>query len=153
MIQYLISVVVLLSAAAAPARAVEGLVTVPSAYSVTETLANLEVALKSKGVTVFARIDHGANAKGVGLPLRATELLIFGNPQGGTALMAAQQTIGIDLPMKVLAYEDEAGKVWLAYNDPAWVAARHGLKPEMGAVLAAMSAALKAVTGKAAGLP
>src|SRR5580704_18845486 len=103
-----------------------GLITVPSAHSVKDALDRLEAHVKSKGMIVFARIDHAASAKEVGLALRPTVLLIFGNAKAGTPLMQAHQTIGIDLPLKVLAWEDAAGKVWLSYNDPAWLAARHG---------------------------
>ncbi len=157
MIKHLMSLTVALlllgSQACRSAYAVEGLVAVASKYSVKETLDNLEVSLKGNGATIFARVDHAANGATVGLPLRPTELLIFGNPIAGTALMQAQQTIGIDLPLKVLAYEDQAGQVWLAYNDPEWFAARHALKPESGKAVAIMAASLKAATAKAAGAP
>lgn len=136
-----------------PAMAVEGLITVPSRFGVQETMDNLEAALKANGATIFARVDHAAGGAGVGLALRPTQVLIFGNPKAGTPLMQAQQTIGIDLPLKALAYEDQAGHVWLAYNDPQWTAARHGLKPETGKLTAAIAAALKAATEKAAGAP
>ena len=95
----------------------------------------MESAAKAKGLTIFARIDHAAGATSVGLPLRPTELLIFGNARGGTPLMQLAQTIGIDLPLKMLAWEDAAGKTWLSYNDPAWLAARHGIA-EQGAAVA-----------------
>ena len=91
------------------------------------TIDRLENAAKAKGLTIFARVDHAAGATSVGLPLRPTELLIFGNARGGTPLMQLAQTIGIDLPLKALAWEDAAGKTWLSYNDPAWLAARHGV--------------------------
>jgi uncharacterized protein (DUF302 family) len=102
-----------------------GLTTVPSAHSVKATIDRLESEVKSKGLTVFARIDHAAGAKEVGLPLRPTELLIFGNARGGTPLMQVAQTSGIDLPLKALAWEDGEGKVWLSYNEPVWIAERH----------------------------
>ena len=86
----------------------------------------LEVVLRDQGVTIFLRVDHAAGAAKIGKKLRATELLIFGNPQGGTPLMECSQTAGIDLPLKALAREDESGQVWLGYNDPAFIAARHG---------------------------
>jgi uncharacterized protein (DUF302 family) len=104
-----------------------GLVTVASQHSVKETLDRLDADLKAKGVTVFARIDHAAGAASVGMPLRPTELLIFGSPKGGTPLMQAERTIGIDLPLKILAWQDADGKVWITYNDPLWLARRHGL--------------------------
>jgi uncharacterized protein (DUF302 family) len=103
-----------------------GLTTIVSARGVKDTIDRLESEVKSKGMTVFARIDHASGAKKAGLPLRPTELLIFGDARGGTPLMQAAQTIGIDLPLKALAWEDAEGKVWLSYNEPAWIADRHG---------------------------
>jgi uncharacterized protein (DUF302 family) len=102
-----------------------GLTTLPSTHGAKETMDRLEADVKAKGMTVFARIDHSAGAKEVGLPLRPTELLIFGNARGGTPLMQALQTSGIDLPLKALVWEDTDGKVWLSYNEPAWIAQRH----------------------------
>jgi len=102
-----------------------GLIKIKSAYSVTETINRLESALEKKGMTIFTRIDHAAAAEKVDLQLRPTELLIFGNPKVGTPLMLCSQTAAIDLPQKALAYEDENGQVWLAYNDPAYMAKRH----------------------------
>jgi uncharacterized protein (DUF302 family) len=99
-----------------------GLTTIRSRSSVKATIDRLEASLKAGGVIVFARIDHAAGAISVGMSLRPTELLIFGNPKGGTPLMQANQTIGIDLPLKVLAWEDASGGVWVTYNDPAWLA-------------------------------
>ena len=106
---------------------IAGLVAIPSSHSVKDTLDRLEAALKSKGIQVFARIDHGAGAAAVGMSLRPTELLVFGHPKGGTPLMEARQTIGIDLPLKALAWQDEAGKVWLTYDDPKWLGRRYKL--------------------------
>ncbi len=128
-----------------------GLITVPSAHGVKDTIDRLEADVRSKGMTVFARIDHAAGAKDVGLALRPTELLIFGNAKGGTPLMQAHQTIGIDLPLKALAWEDEAGKVWLSYNDPAWLAARHGGPAPGNDVIERLSAALTGAAKTAAG--
>ena len=102
--------------------ATEGLVTLPSSFGPKDTMDRFEGAVKAKGLTVFARIDHAAGAAAVGMPLRPTELLVFGNAKGGTPLMQANQATGIDLPLKALVYEDETGKVWLAYNDPHWIA-------------------------------
>jgi len=121
-----------------------GLTTLPSTYSAKETMDRLEADLKAKGLTVFARIDHSAGAKEVGLPLRPTELLIFGNARGGTPLMQALQTAGIDLPLKALVWEDPVGKVWLSYNEPAWIAQRH-------ASLSGNAAPASEVTGGLAG--
>ncbi len=115
------------------AMAVDGLTTIPSDFGAKETMDRLEAEVKSKGLTVFARVDHAAGAAAVGIKLRPTELLIFGNAKGGTPLMEADQRIGIDLPLKALVHQDEAGKVWLSYEEPSWLARRYGL----GAVVAA----------------
>ena len=113
----------------------------------------LEAEIRVKGMTVVARIDHAAGAAAVGLPLRPTELLIFGNAKGGTPLMQANQAIGIDLPLKALVFEDDAGKVWLAYNDPRWLARRHGMDAAVSRTIDAMAVALDAVATKATKLP
>jgi uncharacterized protein (DUF302 family) len=105
---------------------IDGLTTVPSAHSAKVTIDRLEAQVKAKGMTVFVRIDHAAGAKDVGMALRPTELLVFGNARGGTPLMQAAQTSGIDLPLKALAFEDADGKVWLSYDEPSWIANRHG---------------------------
>lgn len=110
-----------------PAVAAEGLITVKSAHSAKDSMDRLESAVKQKGLNVFARIDHAAGATKIGKKLRPTELLIFGNPQGGTPFMECGQTVGIDLPLKALVWQDEAGQVWLGYNDPAYLATRHGV--------------------------
>lgn len=110
-----------------PAVAAEGLITVKSAHSAKDSMDRLESAVKQKGLNVFARIDHAAGAAKIGKKLRPTELLIFGNPQGGTPFMECGQTVGIDLPLKALVWQDEAGQVWLGYNDPAYLATRHGV--------------------------
>ena len=99
----------------------DGLITVKSPHSPKDTMDRLEALLKQKGMTIFARIDHAAGAAKVGKTLRATELLIFGNPQGGTPFMECSQTVGIDLPLKALVWEDASGQVWLGYNDPAFL--------------------------------
>jgi uncharacterized protein (DUF302 family) len=131
------------------AMAVIGLTTVPSDFGPKETMDRLDGEIKAVGMTVFARIDHAAGAAAAGLPLRPTELLIFGNAKGGTPLMQADQAIGIDLPLKALVYQDASGKVWLAYNDPSWLASRHGLGATIAPNVAAMAAALKALVAKA----
>jgi uncharacterized protein (DUF302 family) len=113
----------------------------------------LEAEVKAKGMTVFARIDHAAGATEVGLSLRPTELLIFGNAIGGTPLMQSIQTIGIDLPLKALVWQDASGSTWLAYNDPGWLAKRHGLGQEVEATVSAMAAALNAIARTAAAPP
>jgi uncharacterized protein (DUF302 family) len=129
--------------------ATDGLITVPSSFGPKETMDRLEAEIRAKGMTVFARIDHAAGAAEVGLPLRPTELLIFGNAKGGTPLMQANQTIGIDLPLKALIFEDAAGKVWLAYNDARWLAQRNGLGEAVSSTIDAMAVALDAVATKA----
>lgn len=108
------------------ALAADGLVQVKSALSAKETMDQFEGNAKQRGLTVFARIDHAAGAAKVGKTIRPTEVIVFGNPQGGTPLMECAQTAGIDLPLKALVWEDAQGQVWLGYNDPAFIAARHG---------------------------
>jgi uncharacterized protein (DUF302 family) len=111
------------------ATAAEGLTALKSPYDAKETMNRLEDMARQRGLTVFARIDHAAGAAKVGKMLRPTEVLIFGNPQGGTPLMECAQTAGIDLPLKALVWEDEARQVWLGYNEAAYVAQRHGAAP------------------------
>ena len=105
----------------------EGLVVLKSPHSVKQTIDRLETAVKGKGMTIVARIDHAAGAAKVGKKLRPTILLIFGNPQGGTPFMECNQSVGIDLPLKALAWQDADGGVWLGYNDPAFIGQRHGV--------------------------
>jgi uncharacterized protein (DUF302 family) len=124
----------------------DGLITVPSDFSVRETVERLVSFATSHGLTLFARIDHADGAAKVGLPLRPTELVIFGHPKGGTPLMADCQTAGIDLPVKALAWEDADGKIWLTRNDAAWIAQRHGLGPASAEAVKAMAAGLAAAT-------
>src|SRR5579863_6223103 len=121
-----------------------GLIMLPSAHGAKATADRLAAEAAAKGMTVFARIDHAAGAKEAGMALRPTEVLIFGNAKGGTPLMQAKQTCGIDLPLKALVWEDAGGKVWLTYNDPVWVAQRHGANgvAEVTSRLAAALAAL-----------
>jgi uncharacterized protein (DUF302 family) len=108
------------------ASAADGLIAVKSPRSAKETMSKLEDTVKQRGLNVFARIDHTAGAVRIGKVLRPTEVLIFGNPQGGTPLMECAQSAGIDLPLKALVWEDATGQVWVGYNDPAWLAQRHG---------------------------
>ena len=110
------------------AWAADGLITVKSAYSVKETIDRFETAAKARGLNIFLRLDHAAGAKKIGRELRPTELLVFGNPQGGTPLMECAQSAGIDLPLKALAWQDGGGQVWLGYNDPVFLAARHAAR-------------------------
>ena len=132
---------------------VEGLITIPSSFGATETTDRLEAAVRASGAAIFARIDHAAGAASVGESLGPTELLIFGNPQVGTPLMQARQTIGIDLPLKVLTWRDASGAVWISHNDPAWLCRRHGVGSEAATTSAHMAAILKTLTRKAAGTP
>jgi uncharacterized protein (DUF302 family) len=129
--------------------AADGLTIIPSDYGADETMDRLEAEVKGRGMMVFARIDHAAGAASVGLPLRPTVLVIFGNAKGGSPLMQADQAIGIDLPLKALVYEDATGKVWLSYNDPRWLAQRHGLGSAVAPNVDAMAAALDTVAMKA----
>ena len=105
-----------------------GIIKIRSNSGVSETIDKLEAVLNKKGMTIFKRVDHTAGAEKVGLKLRPTDLLIFGNPKVGTPLMQCSQTAALDLPQKALAYKDESGQVWLAYNDPAYMAKRHGIQ-------------------------
>jgi uncharacterized protein (DUF302 family) len=123
------------------AMAAQGLTTIPSSYGPQDTMNRLETAVKARGMTVFARIDHAAGATGAGLSLRPTVVLIFGNAKAGTPLMQSVQTIGLDLPL----WQDASGKTWLSYNDPAWLAKRYGLSGETEAAVNIMAGALEAV--------
>ena len=123
-----VSVMGVLVLMAGAANAADGLIEVKSANSVKETITRFEATAKERGLMIFARIDHAAGAQKIGKTLRPTELLIFGNPQGGTPLMECAQSAGIDLPLKALAWQDASGQVWLGYNDPLYLAARHGAK-------------------------
>jgi uncharacterized protein (DUF302 family) len=124
---------------------VDGLITLAGGLSPKETMDRVEAAVIAKGMTVFARVDHAAGAATAGLALRATELLMFGNARGGTPLMQAVQTIGIDLPLKILVWQEADGRTWLSYNDPRWLAERHGLGPEAEGTASAMDALLRAI--------
>ena len=105
----------------------EGLTTIPSSLGPKETMDRLVAEIRAKGMNVFARIDHSAGAAEVGLKLRSTELILFGNALGGTPLMQSVQTVGIDLPLKVLVWQDAEAKTWVSYNEPRWIARRHGV--------------------------
>ena len=120
------AILISLSFAAAAQAQAEGMVSVTSTRIALDTMNRLEAMAKERGLNVFARINHAAGAAKVGKTLRSTELLIFGNPQGGTPLMECAQTAGIDLPLKALVWTDAAGQVMLSYNDPAYLAKRHG---------------------------
>jgi len=132
---------------------VDGLITVSSSFGPEETMKRLEAEVRAKGMTVFARVDHAAGAAEAGLPLRPTDLLIFGAARGGTPLMQATQTIGIDLPLKALVWQDEEGKTFLSYNDPAYLTHRHGLADQVKPVVDTMTGVLKAIAAKATAAP
>ncbi|MDP2405865.1 DUF302 domain-containing protein [Hydrogenophaga sp.] len=119
-------VVLVLSTTIGLASAADGLIAVKSPHGAKATMDRLEDIVKQRGLNVFARIDHAAGATKVGKTFRPTEVLIFGNPQGGTPFMACAQSVGIDLPLKALVWEDAAAQVWIGYNDPAYLAQRHG---------------------------
>ncbi|MDX1823397.1 MAG: DUF302 domain-containing protein [Thiohalomonadales bacterium] len=146
----IVLITLFISTAVVQATEVEGLIVKKSQFSVSETITRLENALTKKGITIALRWNHAAKAEAVDIPLRPTELLIFGNPKLGSNLFTSQQTAGIDLPMKALAWEDKNGDVWLGYNDPNYIAHRHGIKdrPE---VVKKMSGALNKMSNIAIG--
>jgi len=112
-----------------------------------------EAEVRARGMIAFAHIDHAAGAAAVGLSLRPTELLIFGNARGGTPLMELVQTTGIDLPLKALVWQDASAVTWLSYNDPAWIAKRHGLKSEVAAAVGVLTAVLEQMARSATKSP
>jgi len=129
----------------------EGLVIVASSRGPRETMDRLAAAVAAQGMAIATRIDHAAAAESVGLALRPTEVLVFGNPRAGTPLMQAAPSLAIDLPLKALVWQDEAGATWLAHPDPAWLARRHGLDPANHPTLVAMTNALVRVAAEATG--
>jgi uncharacterized protein (DUF302 family) len=134
---------------------VDGLIACTSDFDPSETMDRLAAAVSARGMAVLARIDHAAAAAQVGLTLRPTQVLIFGNPKAGTPLMQAAQTVGIDLPLKALVWLDEDGRTWLAYNDPHTLAGRHNLgvafTPNLDAMAGALAAVANAATLRVAG--
>lgn len=126
--------IVLLSMFGQLAMAADGFLSRVSGHAVGKTADRLEAALKGAGFRIFARVNHAAGAKSVGMTLAPTELLIFGKPKGGTALMQSARTVGVDLPLKFLVWEDDKGDVMIGWNDPAWVTARHGIADRMPVV-------------------
>ena len=127
----------------------EGLTSIRSRFGPKETMDRLQAEIRAQGMTVFARIDHAAGSAEVGLTLRATELIIFGNARGGTPLMQSAQTVGIDLPLKALVWEDASGTTWLSYNEPIWIAQRHSVA-NAEQVVSKMAATLSAISRTAA---
>lgn len=113
-----------------------GITTKPSHHSVDETVERLKGLLQAKGITLFALVDHSGEAGKVGLSMPPTKLFIFGNPKAGTPLMVAAPSIALDLPLKILVWQDGDGKVWLSYNSPAYLRERHGLPPALAPTLA-----------------
>ena len=120
-----------------------GIISKPSKYSVPETLHRLETILASKGIQIFALIDHSGEAEKAGLKMPPTQLLIFGNPKGGTPVMLAAPTAAIDLPWKALAWQDASGQVWLSYNDVAYIQHRFGLSADVVKPLAGLAAVIE----------
>ena len=120
-----------------------GIIDIPSPYSVPETLSRVEVLLMQKGLAIFARVDHSGEAAKVGLKMRPTQLLIFGSPKAGTPLMVAAPSLAIDLPLKALAWEDRQGKVWLSYNAPEYLQQRHGIPADLMKNIAGAGALLE----------
>jgi len=115
-----------------------GIILIPASRSAAATIDRLESLLRERGILIFARIDFSGDAARAGLTMRPEQLLVFGNPKAGTPLMIASPTVGLDLPLKALAFEDETGKTWLAYNDPRYVVQRHGISQALSANLAAV---------------
>jgi uncharacterized protein (DUF302 family) len=127
----------------------EGLTSIRSSFGPKETMDRLEAEIRVRGRIIFTRIDHAAGAAEAGLPLRPTELIIFGNARGGTPLMQSVQTVGIDLPLKAVVWQDASGKTWLSYNEPGWIAQRHRIanaEPVVSKMAAEVSAISRAVT-------
>jgi uncharacterized protein (DUF302 family) len=138
------AVFILLASEAFAVQRLEGIVQIPSRHSVDETVEKLKTVLKSKGVTLFALVDHSGEAEKVGLKMPPTKLVIFGNPKGGTPLMLAAPSAAIDLPLKILVAEDPQGKVWISYNSPEYLKERHGFPDNLApniAVVQALAAA------------
>ena len=127
---------------------IRGLTSIQSSFDPKATMDRLEAQIQARGLNVFARIDHAVGASEVGLMLRPTELVIFGNTRGGTPLMQLAQTVGIDLPLKALVWQDAAGKTWLSYNEPSWIAQRHGIA-DAEPIVSKMADLLNAISRKA----
>jgi uncharacterized protein (DUF302 family) len=126
-----------------------GLTSIPSSLGPKETVDRLEAEIRARGLTIFARIDHAAGAAEVGLKLRPTQLIVFGNARGGTPLMQSVQTIGIDLPLKIFVWQDAGGKTWISYNEPRWIVRRHGTA-DAEAIVTKMADQLSAISNAAA---
>ena len=129
---------------------IEGLTSIPGSLGAKETMDRLEAEIRTKGLTIFARIDHAAGAAEVGPQLAPTNLIIFGNARGGTPLMQSAQTVGIDLPLKILVWQDAANNTWLSYNEPPRIAQRHGVL-NAEAIVSKMADLLRAISAAASG--
>ena len=149
----ILTVLIIFSLMRGSAMAADGFITLKSNLEPKPTVERLEAEIKAKGLTVFAHVDHAAAAAAVSLQLRPTDVIIFGSAKGGTPLMQSVQTIGIDLPLKMLVWQDAEGRTWLSYNDPKWLSDRHGIGPGAEASVAAMTTLLDALARKAAALP
>jgi uncharacterized protein (DUF302 family) len=121
----------------------DGIISKPSKYSVPETIHRLETILTSKGIKIFTLVDHSGEAEKAGLKMPPTQLLIFGNPKGGTPVMLAAPTAAIDLPLKALAWQDADGKFWISYNDPAYIQRRYGLSDDVMKPLVGLGALIE----------
>ena len=134
------------------AFAADGLIALKSPYEAKETMNRFESNAKAKGLNIFARVDHAAGAATVGMTLRPTEVLIFGHPKGGTPFMECAQTLGIDMPLKALVWQDAQGQVWLGYNDPVYLAKRHHAEkcPAVGNLSKALSGLAEATISRQA---
>ena len=128
----------------------EGLTTIPSSFGPKETMDRLEAGIRAQSMQVFVRVDHAAGAAAAGLDLRPTEVILFGNARAGTPLMQLDQTLGIDLPLKALVWQDAVGKTWLSYDEPQWLVQRHGIGDQAERMVELMAAALGKVANEAA---
>jgi uncharacterized protein (DUF302 family) len=129
---------------------IKGMTSIPSSFGPKETMDRVVAEIRAGDLSVFARIDHAAGAAEVGLPLAPTDLIIFGNARGGTPLMQSVQTVGIDLPLKILVWRDAANNTWISYNEPGWIAQRHGVAGAESTI-DKMADLLSAIARKAAG--
>ncbi len=148
MMRILVLFIALMFVAPSVWAADNGLINKKSPHSVKKTISRLEKSLRSKGVIIARRWSHDKGGKKAGIPLRQTELLIFGDPKLGTHFVTSNQAAGIDLPMKALAWEDESGQVWLTYNDPQYIANRHGIE-DRADIVKKMTSVLNAMTDAA----
>jgi uncharacterized protein (DUF302 family) len=130
-----------------PSQTSNGIIDIPSSHSVEATVEKLKGILSSKGIALFALVDHSGEAEKAGMKMPATKLLIFGSPKAGTPVMLASPSIAIDLPLKILVWEDATGKVWLSYNSPQYLKDRHGVPDELIKNLAVIEALAQNAAG------